>query len=84
MDIDSTPILNSVIIEGSLIFPPNGLDSTHVRSFDAYYIYINGGYFEAGTEEAPYSSKLIITLHGNKYSPSLPIYGNKVFAVRNG
>ena len=39
---------------------------------------------EVGTETAPYTSKLTITMHGNKFSEKLPIYGNKVIAVRNG
>jgi len=44
---------------------------------------VNKGTFEAGTKENPYSSKLIITLHGEKYDPTVPIYGNKVLGVRN-
>ena len=39
---------------------------------------------EIGTEEFPYTSKLTITMHGDEYTPALPIYGNKVIAVRNG
>jgi len=39
---------------------------------------------EVGTEEFPYTSKLTITMHGNVYDPYLPIYGNKVIAVRYG
>jgi len=45
---------------------------------------VNGGYLEIGTEEFPYDSKLTITMHGDEYTPALPIYGNKVIAVRNG
>lgn len=39
---------------------------------------------EVGTEEFPYTSKIIITMHGNKQSPEIPIYGNKVIGVRYG
>jgi hypothetical protein len=39
---------------------------------------------EVGTEEFPYTSRLIITMYGFKYSPELPIYGNKVIGIRNG
>lgn len=39
---------------------------------------------EVGTEEFPYTSKLTITMHSNKQSPEIPIYGNKVIGVRNG
>ena len=83
VDVDTTPVLNALIVEGSLIFPPNA-NPDHVRTFDAHYIMISGGYMEVGTEEFPYTSKLIITMHSNKESPELPIYGNKCIAVRNG
>lgn len=39
---------------------------------------------EVGTEEFPYTSKLTITMYGNKFSPYLPTYGNKVIGVRFG
>jgi hypothetical protein len=64
VDVDSTPILEAVIVEGSIIFPSDDLNLTHLRTFDAYYVFVNGGYFEAGTEDYPYLSKLIITMHG--------------------
>lgn len=84
VDVDSTPLLNAVIVEGSLIFPPEENNSTHVRTFDAHYVMINGGYMEVGTEDFPYTSKLVITMHSDKYSPYLPVYGNKVIGVRFG
>ena len=83
VDVDSTPILSFITVLGSLIFAPEE-DKTHERTFDAEYIIVNGGYLEIGTEEFPYDSKLTITMHGDEYSPALPIYGNKVIAVRNG
>jgi hypothetical protein len=45
---------------------------------------VYGGYVEVGTKDFPYTSKLIITMHGDKYTPYLPIYGNKVLGVRFG
>lgn len=45
---------------------------------------VKGGYMEVGTEEFPYTSQLIITMHSDRESPELPIYGNKVIAVREG
>ena len=45
---------------------------------------LRDGYMEVGTEYFPYTSKLTITLHSDKYTPEIPIYGNKVLAVRNG
>lgn len=82
-DVDSTPILSFITVMGSLIFAPEA-DKTHHRTFDAQYVIVNGGYLEIGTEEFPYDSLLTITMHGDEYTPALPIYGNKVIAVRNG
>jgi hypothetical protein len=84
VDVDSTPILNAVVVEGSLIFPSVDSDETHLRTFDAHYVYVSGGYLEVGTEDEPYRSRLIITMHGSKESPEIPTYGNKCIAVRAG
>lgn len=83
VDVDSTPVLSFITVMGSLIFAPEA-DKSHHRTFDARYIIVNGGYLEIGTEEFPYDSKLTITMHGEESDPALPIYGNKVIAVRNG
>ena len=45
---------------------------------------VESGYMEVGTEDFPYTSHLTITMHSDKYSPYLPIYGNKVIGVRFG
>ena len=51
-DLDSSPKLNAVIVDGgSLIFAPHPTDPTHQRTFDAHYVFINNGAFEAGTED---------------------------------
>lgn len=76
-------MLSFITVLGSLIFAPE-TDKTHQRYFDAQYVIVNGGYLEIGTEDFPYDSKLTITMHGDEYTPALPIYGNKVIAVRNG
>jgi hypothetical protein len=82
VDIDTTPELNLVIVDGgSLIFPPDS-DPNHQREFHAHYVFINNGYFEAGTEDERYTSKLTITMYGKKYDPYMPIYGNKCIGVR--
>lgn len=85
MDIDSTPILNAILVEGSLIFPPDS-DPNHHRFLDAHYIFVNGvgALLEVGTEEFPYTSKITITMHSSASDPYLPIYGNKVIGVRYG
>jgi hypothetical protein len=83
VDVVSTPILSAVLVEGSLIFPPSS-DPNHQRNFDARYILVRNGYMEVGTGQFPYTSKLTITMHSDKYSPEIPIYGNKVIGVRDG
>ena len=52
--------------------------------FDAKRIFVNNGTFEAGTEENPYTSKLVITLHGDEKDAEIPMYGTKVIGVREG
>ena len=83
VDVDHTPVLSFLTIEGSLIFAPEE-DENHERTFDARYMMVRGGYFEAGTHEFPYTSKLTITMHSTVDDPYLPIYGNKVIGVRYG
>ena len=83
VDIDHSPKLSFVNVEGSLIFPPDD-DPEHHRTFDAHYILVRGGYMEAGTEEYRYTSRLTITMHSSKYDTSLPIFGNKVIGVNYG
>jgi hypothetical protein len=83
VDADSTPVLNAVIVEGSIIFAPD-TDPTHHRTFDAHYIFVNEGKMEVGTEEFPYTSRITITMHSDVSDPYLPIYGNKVIGVRYG
>jgi hypothetical protein len=83
VDIDRSPILNAIICEGSIIFAPS-TDPNHVRTFDAHYIFVNGGKMEVGTEDFPYTSKIVITMHGSISDPYLPTYGNKVIGVRHG
>jgi len=56
VDVASTPILNTIIVEGSLIFPSDDSDETTVRTFDARLILVQGGYVEMGTEAKPYLS----------------------------
>ena len=67
---------------GQLVFEPS-TDPTHLRTFDAYYIFVyDGGVLQIGTETEPYTSQIIFTLHGDRSTPKIPTYGNKVIAVR--
>ena len=50
VDIDTSPKLKLVTVDGgTLIFPPDE-DPNHHRTFDARYININNGTMEVGTE----------------------------------
>jgi len=83
VDVPSTPLLAFVLVEGALIFESEA-DVDSLRTFDTNYIMVNGGYLEIGTEDEPYLSKLVITMHGDVKTPYLPVFGNKVLAVRFG
>lgn len=84
VDIEMTPKLKAILVEGKLIFKPHPTDNNHVRYFDCGYIFIRNGHMEAGTELEPYTSKLIITLHGLPDDPAIPLYGSKCIGVRFG
>lgn len=83
VDVPVVPRLSFALVQGSLIFDS---EERHwmQRTFDADHILVYGGYMEIGTEEAPYTSKLTITLHGDETDPYLPVFGNKVLGVLNG
>jgi hypothetical protein len=84
VDIDTGPKLKAVLVQGALIFTPNALDATHQRTFDASYIFVDGGKMELGTADFPYTSKLTITMHSKIDDPYIPIYGNKCIGLRYG
>jgi len=83
VDIDTSPKLVAVIVQGGLIFAPEA-DPLHQRTFDAHYIYVDGGYMQVGTEEFPYTSKITITMHSTIDDPYIPVYGNKCIGLRFG
>jgi hypothetical protein len=82
VDIDESPEINALIVEGSLIFAPHPTDKTHHRKFDAHYIFVSGGKMEVGTADFPYDSLITITMHGTISDPYLPLYGNKCIGLR--
>lgn len=73
MDV-STPELDAVIVEGTLIFEDKD------KTFDAHYLVCMQGKVQIGTENQPFTSKLTITMHGQKSNKQLPEFGNKVWA----
>jgi hypothetical protein len=75
----STPYLNTIIVEGGKIVFSDEADMT----VDANYFILIGGEFRAGLPSAPYSKKLTITLHGGYYDKQLPYFGNKVLGCMN-
>lgn len=84
VDIDRSPVINAIIVEGSIIFQPVEDDPNHHRYFDASYIFVTGGKMEVGTEQFPYTSKITITMHGAIDDPYIPIFGNKCIGLRFG
>lgn len=63
------------MVEGSLIFEDKDME------LHANFLVCMGGRIQIGTFENPFTSKLIITMYGNKESKQLPEYGNKVWAI---
>ena len=84
VDIDRSPLLNLVLVEGSIIFVPDENDPDHERYWDAAYMFVNGGSMEVGTAEHRYTSKITLTMHGLISDPYMPIYGNKCIGLRYG
>jgi hypothetical protein len=82
VDIDESPEINAIIVEGSLIFAPHPTDKTHHRKFNAHYIFVSGGKMEVGTADFPYDSLITITMYGTISDPYLPLYGNKCIGLR--
>ena len=83
VDIQNSPKLNLIIADGGSIIFPSDDDPDHVRTFDAHYIFLNNGaLMEIGTEDDPYTSKLVLTMHGQRYDPYIPKFGNKCIGVR--
>ena len=76
----STPVLFLVLVQGTMIFDKAQPSLT----FDASYVVILGGYFEAGTKADPYLNNLTITIHGNRlFSVEIPTAGAKCLAAMN-
>ncbi|QDZ24800.1 fibrocystin-L [Chloropicon primus] len=77
----STPALNLVVIEGELVWA----GSQEELELQAKYIFLHkGGKLTIGTEDEPYAGKAAITMHGDRNSQELPLYGAKMIAVREG
>jgi len=75
LDQDS-PQLFLLLISGYFEFDRKDL------KLDATYIWISGGTFWVGSEEAPFLNQATITLHGDRWHTiELPVIGSKMLAV---
>ena len=73
---ESTPTLKFLLIKGgTLVFDR---ENPEIELNTEYILIVEGGKLEIGTEEEPYDSKAIITMHGNVRCTELPIFGCKV------
>ena len=69
---------------GQLLLFDDGVNTATTQYLQTNYIFIEDGTFQIGTETQPHCQKLEIVLHGGKYDQEIPIYGNKMIALRNG
>lgn len=81
LDIEETPILSMLLINGRLTFNPE-IDV----SLRAHQIFVQGGQIFIGTPEEPYSRNGTITLYGASTDATLVMTGaieagNKIFAT---
>ncbi|XP_069129825.1 fibrocystin-L-like [Argopecten irradians] len=75
-----TPVLKMLVIQGGEVV----FDDKDVELQAENILITDGGILKVGTEEGPFKHKAIITLHGNRRSKELPIYGTKALIVREG
>ena len=85
---ETTPILSVLLVQGGTLLWDRS-DNITLRA--QYVLITDEGHFELGTEEDPFCGAEIenqinaeIEIYGHHRSIKLPIYGSKVFAVRNG
>jgi hypothetical protein len=82
LDLEETPVLKSLTINGRLSFIQNDKD-IHLRSKQ---IFVRAGKFFIGSEEMPFENKALITLHGMQDEETLVLSGtvsagNKIMAT---
>ena len=56
-------------------------ENSEIELQSKYILLVEGGILEIGTEDEPYDSKAIITMHGNTRCTEMPVFGCKVFMV---
>ena len=73
---ESTPTLKFLLIKGGTLMFDR--ENPEIELNTEFILIVEGGKLEIGTEEEPYDSKAIITMHGNVRCTELPIFGCKV------
>ena len=76
---ESTPTLKFLLIKGGTLMFDR--ENPEIELNTEYILIVEGGKLEIGTEEEPYDSKAIITMHGNVRCTELPIFGCKVIYI---
>ena len=69
---------------GQLLFFDDSNRATETQELNARYIFIQKGKLQVGSETSRHCNKLEIILHGGQYDQEVPIYGNKMIALRDG
>ena len=82
LDLEETPVLKSLVINGRLSFAQHGIN-IHLR---AKQIFVRAGEFFIGSEEEPFEAEARITLHGMQDEETLVLSGtvsagNKILAT---
>ena len=76
---ESPPRLFFLVVDGALIF-----DDSQDLNLELQYMLVRGGHLQIGSRNKPFQHRATITLHGNRSSIPLPVYGTKNIAVRGG
>ena len=67
-DVESTPVLNSVTVYGTLIWVNSKTDAS--LTMNTKIMFNRGGTIQVGNKENPFIGELAqIRLHGDKFSP---------------
>mmetsp|Transcript_20181 Transcript_20181/g.37625 ORF Transcript_20181/g.37625 Transcript_20181/m.37625 type:complete len:2913 (-) Transcript_20181:48-8786(-) len=74
-----TAKLELLNIEGSLV----ALDEADL-SIDAKWVFIKEGKLQVGSEKEPFTHQFNLTLHGDRSTPQIPLFGNKALVNLGG
>ena len=85
-DIESSPVLDTIVVEGTLVFPDAASSGQGKEVLlQARRILVRQGNLLIGSAEAPYQHNVLtIRLFGYKDDKQLPIFGNKFLGIHHG